>query len=125
VRVANVCLVIVQLLFTSITLTAQGQAVSLHKGTLTVNVVDFVEGAPIRAAFVLVHRRVGGARDITLRLDSGRGKLSLPTGLYDVFVSASAFAPTCAAISIESGQTANLALRLRADEAHLEQTLAK
>ena len=62
-------------------------------------VVDQVEHAPIRNAFILVHR--DGSADQTVRTDaSGMYSIQLSPNLYDVFVSADGFAPLCRKVEI-------------------------
>ena len=55
-------------------------------------VVDSSEHAPIRNAFVLAHR--DGGTDVHARTDAqGHYAVSLPLGIYDVFISADGFSP--------------------------------
>lgn len=63
-------------------------------------VVDTIEHAPIRNAYVLAHR--DGSMDKTTRTDgTGSYSIELPPGIYDVFISASAFSPACRKIDVQ------------------------
>lgn len=96
------------------------QSPARGSGTLAVDVRDAVEGARIDNAFVLVHH-VENGRDTTVTLTAAEDfSASLAPGVYDVFVAASAFAPTCKAVAIMPGQVSRFAAHLRADEEHLE-----
>ncbi len=87
-------------------------------GTLDGSVVDATENAPIPYAFVFVHARRGADR--TLRVGShGEFHVELTPGIYDVFVAASGFSPTCKAVSIRGGETVQFSPKLRADSEHL------
>ena len=70
--------------------------------------------APIVKAFVLVHQPEG-KKDFIVKVSNGKFELSLAPGLYDVFVSASGFAPTCQRIKISAGQSAAFNPRLLAE----------
>lgn len=62
-------------------------------------VVDKVEHAPIGNTYVLVHRN--GGTDKSVRTDgSGRYVIELPPNIYDVFISASGFAPVSRKIDV-------------------------
>jgi TonB family protein len=62
-------------------------------------VVDKAEHVPIRNAYVLAHRN--GGTDKSVRTDgSGRYLIQLSSNIYDVFISADGFAPTCRKIAI-------------------------
>lgn len=90
-------------------------------GVLTGTVADEPENAPIRNAFIYVH---GGARrlDVVPTVDGkGQFRAVVPPGLYDVFVAAGGFAPTCKRISVEPGKTTTYDPRLGADIEHLQQ----
>jgi TonB family protein len=67
-------------------------------------VVDKVEHAPVRNAYVLVHR--DGGSDKSVRTDgSGRYLIELSSNAYDVFISADGFAPTCRKIQVPQSGT--------------------
>ena len=92
-------------------------------GLLTGRISDRAEGAPIRYAFVLIHQHSGDA-DQKAQIDSnGKFALSLPPGLYDVFVAADSFAPKCEKVRIVDGKTTSLDITLSPDIQHLESRL--
>ena len=84
------------------------------EGKLTGQVNDAVANAPVAKAFVLVHQPEG-KKDFIVKISNGKFELSLAPGLYDVFVSASGFAPTCKRIKISAGQSAAFNPRLLAE----------
>jgi periplasmic protein TonB len=62
-------------------------------------VVDKAEHAPIRNAYILVHRY--GETDKSVRTDgSGRYAIELSPNIYDVFISADGFAPVCRKVQV-------------------------
>lgn len=85
------------------------------------------EGAAISSARVLVHwdssgstvglkDNIGITQDITVVTDaSGNFTASVPSGFYDVFVSAMAFTPTAAKVRVKQGQGPTFSTKLRAD----------
>ena len=84
------------------------------------DVADMAENAPIRDAFVLVHSG-SGKGDTTAKLDEkGRFNVPLTPGLYDVFVTAEGFAPSCKKIEISTGHSTTFKVRLRPDAEHLQ-----
>jgi hypothetical protein len=83
-------------------------------GKLTGQVADAAANTPIAKAFVLVHQPEG-KKDFIVKVSNGKFELSLPSGLYDVFVSASGFAPSCKKIKISAGQSAAFNPRLQAE----------
>ena len=96
------------------------QQPSPANGSLVGDVTDAVEGAPIARAFVFV-RGWAGVGEKVVDLDAKGGfKLSLPPGLYDVFVAAQSFAPTCRKVAIASGGSVEFKARLSADSEHME-----
>ena len=81
---------------------------------------DEAENAPIRNAFVLIHSG-SGKGDVTAMLDEqGRFRLLLEPGLYDVFVAAEGFAPTCKKVEISIGHATTFKGRLKPDQEHLQ-----
>ena len=59
---------------------------------------------------------IGTTQDITVVTDaSGNYSTSVPSGFYDVFVSAMAFTPTVAKVRVKQGQRATFSTKLRAD----------
>jgi hypothetical protein len=95
-----------------------------QNGTLSGDVTYVDDGAPIRNAYVVIHRHEStgvGVTDTNARVDSkGMFEFSLAPGLYDVMVAASAFAPTCKKIEITSGKSTEFKPRLEADDEHLQ-----
>jgi hypothetical protein len=90
------------MLFLCIAVVAQNKQADL-RGNLRGSVADEAEAAPIKYAFVFVHGKSGKA-DITAKLDERGGfDLRLPVGLYDVFVAADGFSPTCKKVEITAG----------------------
>ena len=103
--------------------TARGQAApQTSEGRLIGDVADKAENAPISKAFMLVHRP-DGQKDVIVKVSDGRFDLSLVPGLYDVFVAASGFEPSCKKMKISQGQTAVFKARLEPDTQHLESRL--
>ena len=99
---------------------ARGQGVPrASEGKLIGDVADKAENAPIPKAFMLVHRP-DGQKDVIVKVSDGRFQLSLAPGLYDVFVAASGFSPSCKKMQISQGQTAVFKARLEPDTWHLE-----
>jgi len=91
-------------------------------GRLQGVVADVAENAPIRYAFVLVH---SGSRkeDTTAKVDeNGRYELRLRPGLYDVFVAAEGFVPSCKKVEIVAGSTTTYKARLKPDAEHLQRS---
>lgn len=82
------------------------------------------EGAAIANARVLVHwdssspktARGGLTQDVSAFADSrGMYSATVPTGFYDVFVSAPAFTPIAAKVILRQGQKATLNAKLNVD----------
>jgi Carboxypeptidase regulatory-like domain len=82
------------------------------------------EGAVIAKAHVIVHwdgagsnylgDNIGIKQDITLTTDSdGKFFLELPPGFYDVFVTATAFAPRCDKIRLKDKQVKAYEVKLK------------
>lgn len=91
-----------------------------NDGKLEGSVVDIVENAPITYAFVFIHTR--NSADKVLKLGfHGEFQTTLTPGIYDIFIAAPGFAPTCKAISIHAGETTQFVAKLRADNEHLQQ----
>lgn len=94
-------------------------------GKLSVDVADAAENAPITDAFVLAHSGYG-KKDGTAKLTQNRRfEISLEPGIYDVFVAAAGFAPTCKTVEISLGKTTVLKTRLLPDQEHLQQSSQK
>ena len=93
---------------------------SVRRCVLSGDVADEAENAPIRNAFVLIHSG-SGKGDVTAMLDEqGRFRLLLEPGLYDVFVAAEGFAPTCKKVEISIGHATTFKGRLKPDQEHLQ-----
>ena len=92
------------------------------EGVLTGVVADKAENGPIPYAFVYIHGAYKKARiDSSIPIDNaGQFRISLAPGLYDVFVAAAGFAPTCTVISIRSGEVIRFEPRLGPDLEHSE-----
>jgi len=93
------------------------------EGVLSGIVADKAENAPIPYAFVYIH---GGYRkaqvDTPVPIDkAGQFRISLAPGLYDVFVAAAGFAPTCTVVEVRSGEVTRFDPRLGPDTEHSEQ----
>ena len=59
---------------------------------------------------------IGTTQDISVVTDSGGNYLaSVPSGFYDVFVSAMAFTPTAAKVRLKQGERTTFSAKLRAD----------
>jgi hypothetical protein len=90
------------------------------QGILTGVVADNAENAPIPYAFVYVHGGYRKARfDASVPIEgAGRFRVTLTPGLYDVFVAAAGFAPTCTVVSIRPARVTHFEPRLKPDLAH-------
>ena len=93
-------------------------------GTTLSGTVRDSEGAVIAKAHVIVHwdaagsnylgDNVGIKEDITVTTDSnGQFVLELPPGFYDVFVTATAFAPHCEKIRLRDKQAKAYEVKLK------------
>jgi Carboxypeptidase regulatory-like domain len=113
----------VYVLFLCIAVVAQNKQPDLS-GNLRGSVADEAETAPIKYAFVLVHGK-SGKGDITVKLDEHGGfDLRLAVGLYDVFVAADGFSPTCKKVEITAGHTTSFDVKLQPDSEHLQTNIA-
>jgi hypothetical protein len=95
-------------------------------GTLK-GVVRDSEGAAIRHATVRVHwddsgagvglkTNVGIKQDLTANTNErGEFSVDVPSGFYDVFISANAFTPQCRKVRVRPGETASFSPKLNAD----------
>lgn len=112
------------LLLTSfaITSSAARQNTGNKAGILSGVVADKAENAPIPYAFVYVHGSYKKALfDAAVPITAaGRFRVSLGPGVYDVFVAAAGFAPTCTSISIQAGKVTDFEPRLGPDFANLQ-----
>jgi hypothetical protein len=85
------------------------------------------EGAVIAKARVLLHwdpsgstagltDNIGATQDISvLTDDSGKYSASVPSGFYDVFVTATGFTPTAAKVRVKRDNALHFSTKLRAD----------
>jgi hypothetical protein len=97
------------------------QSADVKTGVLAGDVADKAENAPIRNAFIYIHPQ-GNSGDAIPKLDgTGRFRISLAPGLYDIFVASAGFSPKCAVISVVPYRTITFSPRLEPDEAHQEQ----
>ena len=95
---------------------------SSAKGKLSGRVVD-MNNLPIKYAFVFLHNTQGKS-DVTVKLDEhGRFSLQPEVGLYDIFVTAEGFSPTCKRVEISEGHTTIYNARLKPDNEHLESNI--
>lgn len=96
---------------------------SCFAGQLTGQVSD-AAGAQIPLAHIVIHwdsagiegmkQNIGISEDKSLKADKrGRFALELPTGAYDVFITAPGFEPTCEKLAVIEGQTIH-------DDVHLK-----
>jgi hypothetical protein len=107
------------LLFVTLAVFAQSRKEG-QSGELRGSVADAAENAPIRYAVVLV-RGGSGKKNVNAKVDErGRFGIVLAPGLYDVFVTADGFAPSCRKIEVSAGRIATFEARLKADTEHLE-----
>jgi hypothetical protein len=84
-------------------------------------------GGAIGGARILVHwdrsgadvglsSNVGLPNDLTIQSDrTGRFEAELPSGFYDVFISATAFSPECRKIRLKMAETVRYDTKLKAD----------
>jgi hypothetical protein len=96
------------------------------KGKLFGTVRDS-EGAVISGAFVIVHwdssgsgvgleSNVGLSEDVRLQTDKlGAYSVDIPPGFYDVFISATAFSPSCRKVRIRSDGISTFDPKLKLD----------
>jgi hypothetical protein len=98
-------------------------ALATSAATLSGTVRDR-SGAVIASAHIVVHwdasgsnylkDNIGVKQDVTLTTDSnGHFSIDLPPGFYDIFVSATAFSPSCEKVRIKREETKNLDARLK------------
>jgi hypothetical protein len=88
-------------------------------GTLKGKVGYASSVSPLPRAFVYVHSESGWGGDKIPRLDEkGKFEISLPGGLYDVFVAAGGFIPTCKVIEVGGGTTTEFNPKLHYDFEH-------
>ena len=85
------------------------------------------EGAVIANARVLIHwdssgstvgltENIGTKQDVIVVADTnGEYSATVPSGFYDVFVSATAFTPTAAKVVVKRGQRSRYSVKLKAD----------
>jgi hypothetical protein len=101
----------------------QARPAAVGEGVLVGVVADKTENAPIPFAFVYIHGPYKKARiDTPISIDNaGQFRISLTPGLYDVFVAAAGFAPTCTVVSIRSGEVTRFDPRLGPDLEHSEE----
>ena len=63
-------------------------------------VTDWYSHKPRANAYILLHR--SGAPDVHVRTDdNGKYSIALPLGIYDAFISADYYTPTCRKVQIE------------------------
>ena len=105
------CFLMVFLLAISSSAVSAQSSMQASNGKLSGDVANAGGNAAIARAFVLVHQPEG-KKDFIVKVSNGRFELSLPPGLYDVFVSASGFSPSCQRIKITAGQSAVFKPRL-------------
>jgi hypothetical protein len=97
-------------------------AVSTHAATLSGTIRDS-EGA-IANAHVVIHwdstsrnHNVGISEDKVISTDvNGKFSLELPSGLYDIFVAATAFSPHCEKIRMKGSEPRTYEIRLKVSE---------
>jgi hypothetical protein len=71
-------------------------------------------------AFVYVHG-YGGTRSNQVVLDRNANfEISLPPGLYDVFVGETSSIPVCQRVEVSAGETTHFEAELNNDEEHME-----
>jgi hypothetical protein len=101
---------------------AQTKSENSHVGILAVDVADNSdENGPIPEAVVFL-RGLGKREIIPVKIDSnGKFESPLAPGLYDIFVSADGFAPTCKVVSIEPNKITKYSPRLGPDLEHMQQ----
>jgi hypothetical protein len=95
------------------------------EGLLRGTVVDPAD-API-PAFILIHSDLRDNKittQVPIKPD-GTFQLTLPPGLYDLFVGYSAFLPIAKLVEIKNGKTTHLKLTMKIDEKHLESVLVE
>jgi len=88
-------------------------------GALKGTIETASDGRPLAGAFVYVHSEFGWGGDNVPKLDKeGKFELSLPAGLYDVFVAAGGFIPTCKVVEVDKGTTVVYSPKLEYDFEH-------
>lgn len=122
---SRICMRCVLVLVLTCSVLVSGQtkkSLSQSPGTLTGDISDSApagDSGPIPYAAIFL-RGFGTTAVIPVKVDEkGKFKAVLPPGLYDVFVGADGFAPTCKVVSIESDKTTNFSPRLGPDSEHV------
>ena len=113
------CFLIISLAASCCRTTCGQKARGSSQGNLAGDVADKAENALIAKAILFVHG-ANGQKDVIVKVTDGRFQLSLAPGLYDVFVAAAGFAPSCRVIEISEGRMTTYKPRLGPDEEHLQ-----
>lgn len=88
-------------------------------GTLRGDVKSSSGKSLLPNAFIYLHSNSGLQADKVLKLDDkARFEISLPQGLYDVFVSEGGYVPTCKRIEIGKGTTTEFSPSMQHDYDH-------
>ena len=111
--------IVVLLLFFGVGVHAQPTSES-QGGSLKGSVTDAAKNVFILHTFVLL--RHSGSHGITTVTPGKDGQLdqALEPGVYDVFVTADGFVPSCKKLKITTGQTTTFNVRLKPDLEHLQ-----
>lgn len=104
-------------------LVAQTKELPRPPGTLVGDVKDNAPtdySGPIAYAAIFL-RASGTKTEIRLEVnEKGQFRAMLPPGLYDIYVGADGFAPTCKVLVIESNKTTKYSPRLGPDVEHMD-----
>lgn len=98
-------------------------ALPAFASSLSGKVVDS-EGAVIKDAYIVIHwdhsgsnylaDNVGIPKDLVLTSDDkGEFRTDIPTGFYDLFVSATAFSPHCEKVRVKRSPSMSLEIKLK------------
>ena len=107
-------------LFLCVTAPTSGTDQSPKNGKLVVRVWLGDNNSPARDAFVYVKDYLGKSSTALSANQPGVFELSLPSGLYDVFVGEGSSLPMCKRIEIKPDHTKVYTAKLEADGDHLQ-----
>ena len=120
-RLMHLCVGTLALMLVSPTVSPRQQPPDIASGgKLVGNVADQAENAPIRNAFVYIHGGAWHGDSKPAVNNAGHFEVSLEPGIYDIFIAAGGFKPTCAVVSIEANKVTPFDVRMAVDREHLE-----
>jgi len=108
-----------RLVFTVVMLVCLCLAQPANESGISGRIVDKFERAPVGNAFVLVHIRQAGDKSVRSN-SAGIYHIELLPGVYDVFVSAEGFSPTCKKIEVRGHKITKFDVVLEANTLGME-----